>query len=218
MKGLTLQDKPQQEHPENCLFCGKPVKRKNGRTCGSHECRQANRQLRNTMRGTIKYGPLNKCQMCDKPTSTIIAKTCGSEECRRVSKALINRKRHRKQQKALGPMPPCKYCGQPVKKRFHKTCGSKSCRAQYKAELQRLKHYRESKAGPSVTEIREYYGLKPIKSGKIACKRCGKTFHSQDTDRRRHCQDCRNIMAKFTEGAIRSAVVYGKFSRAVSAG
>lgn len=212
-----------------CLYCDNEVIRPSGVTCGSDECQLQRKvelkKLANRKRAEafLIENPLPKCRFCDGPVKSRGALVCVSMECHKKLKSQQN-KRHRteikKRPRHVEPLPKCLYCDRPVIRRGAVTCGLRSCNQKHRALTQQAyratRGYETSKNGFTLDEVRRYYGLKPLKKGRIRCHRCGKSFVSENTTAIRHCKDCRAYMSAVEVGSVKTCNFYEKRNRAVS--
>ena len=206
-----------------CLFCDTPVKRISDKTCGSVECRKKSQAVYNSIawkkRVKERRGDWPKCRFCGKPVSRSNAMTCKSIECKKALKREYNAL-YRKEPVQKEPLPKCQYCDRTVSRRGSAICGLHSCRLKQQADYRKFhadkNRKTEAAIGFSVAKLRSYFGLEPIKKGKIKCHRCGKTFKSDDVKRERHCQNCRNIMGVMARGTVQDASFRHSANRAAS--
>lgn len=191
------------------MYCGGPLPKNKKRVCNKKDCREKlkNSRVRKQVSKAM-LGPRNKCVHCDNVTSTLNGLTCGSLECTKKQKELKS-KAWEARQRENRTYPSCIYCGKETRQQGAKTCGSVACKKKYKSFLQKKERKEESNHTDAIAKLREYWGLKPLRSGEVACKRCGIVFHSEDIERRRHCPECRKTMSRLERGSIEGTYAYG---------
>ena len=86
----------------------------------------------------------------------------------------------------------CAYCFEEFEVKFnHRIYCSKACSIKAMQE-RRLDDDEYMSEEESISKVRSYFGLPPIKKGEIDCLRCGKSFHSDDNIREQICACCKD--------------------------